>query len=43
MKNVAGLLITIINLCLLGLSFKLYTEYFKAENQRKRKEEEEEK
>ena len=38
MKETPGLLITIINLCLLGMSLKLYTEYFKAENQRKRKE-----
>lgn len=28
----------LINIAILGLNLKLYTEYFKAENQRKRKE-----
>jgi hypothetical protein len=38
MSDVVLVGITIINLIILGLSLKLYTEYFKAENQRKRKE-----
>ena len=34
-RSIAGLLVLIANLCVLGMSLKLYTEWFKARDQRR--------